>query len=132
MVALPFPLLLIFPAIGVDLLVKRTADVHGSLRLAGISLAFGAVFLAVLAVVQWHFAKFLLSPHAQNWFFMSDRIWSYSSRPGEWRMQFWSDRPRSGAPATLSVAAITLSWVIASFSSGVGIFFGRWMRKVRR
>ncbi len=132
MVALPFPLLLIFPAIGVDLLVKKTAGVHGSLRLVGASLGLGAVFLALLAVVQWYFAKFLLSPHAQNWFFMSDRIWSYSSPPGEWRMKFWSDRPRSDTPPTLSVAAITLSWVIASFSSGLGIFFGRWMRKVRR
>ena len=132
MVSLPFPLLLVFPAIGIDLLVKRTATARGGLRLVGLSLALGAAFFAVLAVVQWNFSKFLLSPYAQNWFFMSDRIWSYSSRPGEWRMQFWGDRPREGAPVMLSMAVIGFSWAVASVSSGVGVFFGRWMRKVRR
>ena len=132
MVSLPFPLLLIFPAIGVDLLTKKTATTRGGLRLVGLSLALGAVFFVLLAVVQWQFSKFLLSPYAQNWFFMSDRIWSYSSHPGEYRMEFWSGRPRQAAPEMLSLAAIALAWAIASVSSGVGVFFGRWMRKVRR
>lgn len=132
MVALPFPLLLVFPALGIDLLLKKYGSATGALRFTGLAMALGAVFFGIFAVVQWYFAEFLLSPYAQNWFFMSDRIWSYSSRAGEYRYQFWGDRPRDPAPGMLSLAAIGLTWVIASVASAVGLFFGRWMRKVRR
>jgi hypothetical protein len=132
MVALPFPLLLIFPGIAIDLLLRVAGDVTGKLRLIGLSMALGAAFLAIFAFVQWYFAEFLLSPHAQNWFFMSDRVWSYSTRPGDWQMRFWRDHPGESVPGALSLSAIGVSWVVASASSGVGLFFGRWMRKVRR
>jgi hypothetical protein len=132
MVALPFPLLLIFPGIAIDLLLRGESSRTGGLRLVGLSMALGAAFFAVFGVVQWYFAELLVSPYGQNWFFMSDRIWSYSSRPGEWRMELWGDSPRSGPPGALSLAAIGLIWAIASAGSGVGLLFGRWMRKVRR
>jgi hypothetical protein len=132
MVALPFPLLLIFPGIAIDLLLRRAGDIKGMARLFALSMALGVAFFAAFGLVLWYFAEFLLSPYAQNWFFMSDRIWGYTSRAGEWRMQFWGDTPRSGPPGALSFAAIAVIWVVASAGSAVGLFFGKWMRKVRR
>ncbi len=132
MVALPFPLLLIVPGIAIDLLLRRAGEITGTLRLLGLSMALGAAFFAVFGVVQWYFAEFLLSPQARNWFFMSDRIWSYNTRPGDWQLEFWGDDPRSGPPGALSFAAIGVIWAVSTASSAVGLFFGRWMRKVRR
>ena len=60
-----FPLLLIVPAVVLDLLWQRTAR-WGAWRQALVS---GAVFLAVFAAVQWPFADFLMLPAARNWFF---------------------------------------------------------------
>jgi hypothetical protein len=60
----------------------------------------------VFGIVQWYFAEFLLSSHARNWFFMSDRVWSYTSRPGEWQWRFWGSNPREPVPTGLSLGAI--------------------------
>ncbi len=132
MVALPFPLLLIFPAVAIDLILRGSLESTGKLRSVKQAFLLGAAFLAVFGVVQWHFSEFLLSEHARNWFFMSDRIWPYNYRPGEWQFRYWRATPDEpeGDPVTFS--AVVLCWVIASASSGVGLFFGRWMRKVRR
>jgi hypothetical protein len=60
-----FPMLLIVPALVLDLLWQRTAN-WGVWRQ---SLLSGTVFLAVFAAVPWPFADFLMSPWARNWFF---------------------------------------------------------------
>jgi hypothetical protein len=132
MVALPFPLLLIFPGMAIDLLLRQAGETDGRLRRAGLAIVLGGTFLAVFIAVQWHFSRFLLSPHADNWFFMSDRIWGYNSRPGEWQDRFWSVDPNRPRFDPLNMSAILIAWALASASSWVGLFFGRWMRKVRR
>jgi hypothetical protein len=132
MVALPFPLLLIFPGIAIDLLLRGERGMQGGLRLARLAFGLGGVFLAVFFVAQWYFSAFLLSPRAQNWFFMSDRVWSYSFRGGEWQTTFWRADPAESRSDAVTLLAMGVTWLIASASSGVGLFFGRWMRKVRR
>jgi hypothetical protein len=132
MVALPFPLLLIFPGMAIDLLLRKAGNTDGKLRQVGLAIVLGGSFLAVFIVVQWHFSKFLISPHADNWFFMGDRIWSYNFRPSEWQHRFWRVDPGQRGFDPLNVSAILQAWALASGSSWVGMFFGRWMRKVRR
>jgi hypothetical protein len=132
MVALPFPLLLIFPGMAIDLLLHKAGETNGNLRRVGLAIILGAAFLAVFIVVQWHFSAFLISPLADNWFFMGDRIWSYSFRPGEWQDQFWRIDPTEPRYDPLNISAMLVAWALASGSSWVGLFFGRWMRKVRR
>jgi hypothetical protein len=132
MVALPFPLLLIFPALAIDLLLRKAGDPKGILHRVGLAILLGGAFLAVFIVVQWHFSAFLLSPYADNWFFMSDRIWSYSFRMSDWQDRFWRIDPREPSFDPLNLTAVLIAWALASGSSGVGMFFGRWMRKVRR
>jgi hypothetical protein len=157
MVPLPFPLLLIFPALAIDLILRKVGESHcaptsvgqvginslspsdgesvgvrGVFRRVVLAIVLGAVFFAILIAVQWYFSKFLLSPSARNWFFMSDRIFGYSFPRGDWQTQFWRLDPNKPNADPLTISSIAITLVLASASSWVGLFFGRWMRKVRR
>jgi hypothetical protein len=87
--------------------------------------ALGAAFLAVFLAVHWFFAEFLLTPYARNWLFAADQ-WTYHTRIGPWRNQFWLDGDRLGA------AGILLSLAFATASARLGIAWGGWMARVRR
>jgi hypothetical protein len=132
MVDLPFPLLLIVPAFAMDLVLNRTRTTQGWWQRITIALALGTVFLAIFLAVQWSFATFLISSHAENWFFMGDRIWGYSSTSGSWHHEFWKQNAKSSDADLFTFGALTYSWIFACASSWVGLFFGDWMRKVRR
>ena len=60
-----FPVLLIFPALALDLIWQRARG----WKPWQIAIVSGIVFIAVLVAVEWPFAKFLLSPLAENRFF---------------------------------------------------------------
>jgi hypothetical protein len=128
MVPPPFPLLLVFPALAVDLILGAFGEVSGW---KNVPLAFllGAVFVLVFAVVQWFFAEFLLSPHAENWFFLGDRVWDYGSRLGSWTREFWDS---DSARHVVSVRTVATCWALASFTCWLGLLLGGWMRKVQR
>lgn len=160
MVPLPFPLLLIFPALAIDLILRKVGEsyltgntngqvvvnplspfspsdgervgVRGILRRIGLAIILGAVFFTILILVQWYFSKFMLSPYARNWFFMSDRVFGYNFPKGEWQTQFWRLDPSKPDADPIVISSIVVTLVLASASSWVGLFFGRWMRKVRR
>lgn len=132
MVALPFPLLLIFPALAVDLLLWKTREMRGIVSLLAMAVVLGTVYLAVFIPVQWFSSEFLISHQADGWFFMGDRIWGYGETIGDWRNQFWRQDAASADADLLTVRALGFSWAFAIAGSGIGLFFGRWMRKVRR
>jgi hypothetical protein len=162
MVPLPFPLLLIFPALAIDLILRKAgesfttrgelaagavlslsplagparsgerAGVRGILRRIALAILLGAVFFAILITVQWYFSKFMLSPYARNWFFMSDRVFGYNFPKGDWQTQFWRLDPSKPNADPITILSILVTFALASASSWVGLFFGRWMRKVRR
>jgi hypothetical protein len=121
-----FPLLLIVPAFGMDLVMRwppvaRRDDGGGILAAS----ALATVFLLVFLGSQWLFADFLLSSAGRNRIFVADE-WTYMARPGLWRYQFW---PRYG-PLTLS--ALAWAWVLGLLSSRCGLALGSWMRRIRR
>jgi hypothetical protein len=132
MVPLPFPLLLVFPALAIDLVLRKTRDSRGWFRRISIAILLGAVFLAVFLPVQWLFAEYLISPRADNWFFMGNRVFGYNVSSGEWHFRFWDLDPKQPGNDLLTWSAAARSWLFASVSSWVGLFFGDWMRKVRR
>lgn len=132
MVPLPFPLLLIFPAMAIDLVLRKAGELNGKLQRVGLAVLLGGVFFMVLLAVQWFFSEFMISPHANNWFFMGNRVWGYNVAAGDWQTQFWRMDPNKSDADVLTIPAIVLIWTIASTGSWVGLFFGRWMRKVRR
>jgi hypothetical protein len=128
MVPPPFPLLLIFPALAIDLILRRAGEAAGWRR-AGLALVLGAAFLAVFIPAQWLFARFLLSPQADNWFFVGNRVWPYSNQLGGWTTEFWETKSFSLKAMPLVLA---LSWALAAGASWVGLMLGGWMRKVQR
>jgi hypothetical protein len=123
-----FPLLLLLPALAIDLLVQRFGGNRegGEDRDGRLALAAGMAFLAVFFAAQWLFASFLLTPHARNWFFAADQ-WTYYNRIGPWRHQFWDTDIDPVTPLKLAVAL-----VLAAVSARLGLLWGSWMGRVQR
>jgi hypothetical protein len=120
-----FPLLLIVPALVMDLILQRTGGWRPLVRAVVAGLAFFAVFVAV----QWPFASFLQTPSARNWFFGAAYLdFSTPARSPLARYAFFYRE--AGA------AQFWRGMLIAAFTSclmmWMGLHAGRAMRKVRR
>jgi hypothetical protein len=130
-VPLPFPLILVVPAFGIDLLRLWIGHGRGWLRDWLLAASAAVVFLGLFLVTQWYFSAFLISPSAQNWFFAADRDWGYQEHLGDWRFQFWSaTNPKWNPPLTTKGLIIAL--LLAFGASRAGLWLGNWMSKVRR
>ena len=130
-VPLPFPMLLVVPAFGIDLIRNWIGHGRGWLRDALIVLLSSIAFVGLFFVTQWYFSQFLLTPHAHNWFFAADRHWGYTESLGPWRNQFWSaTNPKDHPPIVASTVVYGL--ICALVSSALGLALGNWMAKVRR
>lgn len=119
-----FPLLLLAPAIALDLL-RRVSPGWGLWRE---TMATGVLFVAALVAVQWPFANFLQSPWARNWFF-GTHYFGYYEHPTYLNRQyrFWP----SGTPAHFwSVMALAVALAIGTSALGLGV--GQWMRRIKR
>jgi hypothetical protein len=119
-----FPILIIVPALALDLLWQRTR----AWKPWKVALASGFLFVAVLTIVEWPFANFLLSKASENRFF-GTMYFDYNARPdGIDRLRRFFE-PDTGA---------TLYWgllraaIYGSFGTWIGLSFGRWMRSVQR
>jgi hypothetical protein len=119
-----FPLLLVLPALAIDVVLQRREGKRAGWLDA---LLIGAGFLAVFGVAHWFFADFQLSPASRNAFFAGDRLWDYSSTPGPYRYEFW-DLDRN----PLTPKAVGIALLLAVGSTGLGLWWGQWMAKVRR
>ncbi len=123
MVPLDFPLLLIVPALAIDLLLRVTQQRGAWMR----SLMLGVAFLAAFIAVQWPFGDFLLSPASHNALFRADNYpymlpSDWIAGPGEFIRESVSDRWRG----------FGLAAVLAVLSSRVGLAWGAWLRSVQR
>jgi hypothetical protein len=119
-----FPVLLIVPAIGLDLLWQRTR----AWKMWQIALVSGAVFVALVAVVEWPFAKFLMSKASANRFFGTG-YFDYNSRPDRPdRMRVFFE-PDAGWTIWFGLLRAA---VYGAISTWIGLAFGRWMRGVQR
>jgi hypothetical protein len=123
-VPLDFPLLLVVPALAIDLTWERIRG-WSTWRAAP---ALGAVFLAALLIAQWPYATFVLR-HGRNWFFHLDNFVYWQELGSEhWRYEF--RQPWPGEPPQALQYALALLY--ATISSAVGLAWGRWMGRVRR
>lgn len=118
----PFPVLLVVPALGLDLLLQRTRNWNDWVLAA----AAGLVCLGLLLATQWFWSEYLVSPASQGWLFGAQR-WNYNVRLGPWTNRFWNIE---GDPLTLRATAAAL--VVAALSARVGLAWGTWMSRVRR
>jgi hypothetical protein len=125
MVPLNFPLLLLVPAVMLDLVFDHFID-HPKWMQASLA---GISFLVALLAVQWPFAYFLVSPLARNRIFGMN-YFPYMMRPSEYhlawefvvyektRLAFWM--------------GIGIAFIASMVSARLGIVWGDWMRRVRR
>lgn len=125
MVPMDFPLLLIAPAIGMDLLRQRWTRARWW-ELAAVQ---GAVFFAVFLAAQWPFAEFLVSPASHNWVFASDNYPYDLPKTTRYYRGEWVDTP--GGNAAL-LRGLGQALVLAVASATLGGAWGRWLRAVRR
>jgi hypothetical protein len=124
MIPAKFPILIVVPALALDLLWQRVKN----WKPWQIALVSGVVFIAVLTAVEWPFASFLMTDASKNRFF-GTIYFDYNSRPmGMDRLRQWL-QPDHGVAL---FAGLAWAVVYASISTWIGLQFGRWMRGVRR
>jgi hypothetical protein len=125
MVPLGFPVMIIGPALMLDLLwpwMKRlNVWVQGALA--------GIVFVLSFVLVQWPFADFLMSPLSRNWVFGSHyQMYMMSpSAPGARSEFFAYEASRAELWRGMAIAAVT-----AMATSRLGLAVGAWMRGIQR
>jgi hypothetical protein len=126
MVTLSFPLLIVVPATGIDLIMQRFDDKLPDWKLAPM---LGAAFLALFLAAQWPFASFLMTPSARNRIFNAEN-YVYWMGPAYEALQNRFDPPAHNAwpfPVHLLIAL-----ALATVMSYLGLSRGTWMRRVRR
>jgi hypothetical protein len=119
-----FPILIFVPALALDLLWQKTR----AWKPWKVALASGFLFIAVLTIVEWPFASFLLSKASENRFF-GTIYFDYNSPPdGHDRLRRFAEPDSS---VTLYLGLLRAA-IYASISTWIGLSFGRWMRSVQR
>ena len=118
-----FPLLLVVPAMVIDLVMCRVAP--GRWRDWGLAAALAVVFVATFLAVQWPFADFLVSPWARNDFFGSHRM-DYGVPP-QIQARWYQLNP----PDNLSIG-LAIAVAVGFVSARLGLWWGNWMSRVRR
>jgi hypothetical protein len=119
-----FPILIIIPALALDLLWQRTRE----WKPWKVALVSGFLFVAVLTIVEWPFANFLLSKASENRFF-GTIYFDYNSRPDGYDRLRQFFKPDQGI--TLYFGLLRAA-IYGSISTWIGLSFGRWMRSVQR
>ncbi len=119
-----FPLLVFFPALVLDWVLRR----YQSMNKWALSAVAGTAFFAVFAAVQWPFANFLMSPWSRNWFFGTHYL-PYFARPEGFyaRYIFFETEP---LVSFLLGMALGLVWTIPATRFSIG--GGDWMKTIQR
>ncbi|HUE84928.1 MAG TPA: hypothetical protein VMO26_02515 [Vicinamibacterales bacterium] len=118
-----FPLLLVAPALVIDVLMRRVAP--GGWRDWGLAAALALAFVVTLVAAQWPFADFLVSPWARNDFFGSHRM-DYGVPPqiqARWYQLNPPDNLAIGLPIAMAVGFV---------SARLALWWGNWMSRVQR
>jgi hypothetical protein len=117
-----FPLLLIVPALVIDLLRRRIGRWNVWMQ----AVICGASFVGVLLAVQWPFANFLMTPAAANGFFGTIyRDYATGANSLDARNLF--------LPAESDfVSLLAIAFVVAITTARIGLGWGHWMRTVKR
>ena len=125
MVPMEFPLLVIVPALLLDLLEPRLAAWKKWPQAAG----SGVIFLAAFLSVQWPLATFLVSRASANWFFGS-KYFAYFATPNGYDIRHLFVPVDYAAFGFWMIMAEAV--LLAILSSRLGAAAGEWVRAIRR
>jgi hypothetical protein len=115
------PLLLIVPAVAIDLVTRR----FGRGRDWTLAAVIAILFLGLFGFAQWQFANFLMSDWSQNWIFATHRM-AYMVDPvaqAGWQ-QF--------NPQDDLVRGLLIALPLTFASARIGLWRGDWLSRVRR
>jgi len=119
-----FPLLLIVPALILDLLWQRIGERNKLL----VSLLSGPVFILALVAVEWPFADFLMSKASENRFFATGfHEYAVPSWSPEITRHFLN--PQHGLELW---SGLGMAMIYSAVSVLLGLMLGNWMRKIQR
>jgi hypothetical protein len=118
-----FPMLLIVPALAIDLIFLRV----GKRSRVWLAPVLAAVFVALFFFTQWSFSSFQLSPASRNRLFAGDMQWSYNRAPSAYRHEFWDVEEDPVTPRKMGRV-----WVLATAASFLGLGWGSYMARVKR
>jgi len=127
-----FPVILVVPAFGLDLVRRKFGERTTSEPWLAAA-AFSAVFVLLLALVQWPMASFMVLGDSANALFHGHE-WPYYTRPGPWQHLFWPSRyGQAGMPTVAQLLpGLAGAIVIGALSSRAGLAWGGWMSRVKR
>ena|SRR5215470_1466530 len=123
MVPLSFPVLLIFPAMAIDLVRQRLGNRNKWLLAA----ALGAAYVATLVAIEWPWASFMVSPLARNRIF--GMIYFPYQFPSTLHYLAYKFEPTTAAEMA---RGLVIACVSAMATSRLGLAFGGWLAKIRR
>ena len=125
MIPLGFPVLVLPGAVVLDLVHDRFAARSDNWKAA----VAGVGFLAATVAVNWPFAYFMMSAYARNWIFAMNEF-GYDMPPSQYHLA-WTLRPYEKTHLDFGVGMLIA--LIATFiSARVGMYWGDWMRRIRR
>ena len=125
MIPLGFPVLVLPGAIVLDLVLNRFASRGDNWK----AMVAGAGFLAATVAVNWPFAYFMMSPHARNWIFAMNEF-GYDMPPSQYHLA-WTLRAYEKTHTEFLVGML-IALVATVISARIGMFWGDWMRRIRR
>ena len=121
----PFPLLIIVPALVMDLVLHQPTS--GEWRKA---LLLSVVFVALLLAVQYPFSGFLLeSPGARNWFFGSDSWYFGNSPDWPYRHKFY---PGQVTPLPGMIGGLLIAVGAGVLCARISLRWGNWLQSIQR
>lgn len=125
MVPLPFPILLVVPAFVLDWTWPLLKDAPKWQQ----AVYGGVAFLAILIAVEWPFATFLMSPAARNRF-LAPNDFPYFALPSSFNVRhvFVKWEQTSG----VFWRNMGIAFGVSVLSMWIGIFFGNWLKRVKR
>jgi hypothetical protein len=122
-----FPLLLVFPAMIIDILRDKFTSKNEWILAVILGLGFFLTFL----VIQYNAGTFLKeSPLARNWFFQSDTLPYNNPAKAEWRYKYTDGQITKGFQ-NWAIACLVASF-LGILSARIGLLWGNWMKRVQR
>jgi hypothetical protein len=120
----PFPLLIVVPALVMDIVLQRSNSGDG-VKAIWLSL----LFVGLLLAVQYPFSGFLVeSPGSRNWFFGSD-AWYFGDYPdAPYRYHFYAGI----APFYTMIQGLLIAVAIGWLCARISLRWGNWLQSIQR